>query len=88
MSATFVSIDTISIEKDKNDASGMINLLKSDLKNAAEGDWKIVFGHYPCHSGGQYSGSTVLQEKVLPIMKMHNVDFLKKLHQRHCIFIS
>ena len=83
MSATFVSIDTISIEKDKNDASGMINLLKSDLKNAAEGDWKIVFGHYPCHSGGHYSGSTVLQEKVLPIMKMHNVDFYLTGHDHN-----
>ena len=69
MTATFVSIDTISIEKDKNNAGGMINLLNNDLKNAGKDDWKIVFGHYPCHSGGHYGGSDVLQEKVLPIMK-------------------
>ena len=61
----------------------MINLLKNDLKNAAKGDWKIVFGHYPCHSGGHYSGSTVLQEKVLPIMKTHNVDFYLTGHDHN-----
>ena len=82
-SATFVSIDTVSIEKDKNNARGMINLLNNDLKNAGEEDWKIVFGHFPCHSGGHYGGSETLQEKILPIMKRNNVDFYLTGHDHN-----
>ena len=46
-----MSIDTISITDDKNDADRMIGLLDSTLRDAPESDWKIVFGHFPCHSG-------------------------------------
>ena len=83
VSATFVSIDTVSIEKDYNDAEGMLNLLNNNLKNAGEEDWKIVFGHYPCYSGGNYAGSEILQEKVLPIMEANNVDFYLSGHDHN-----
>ena len=80
---TFVSVDTVSIEKDKNNPEGMINTLDKDLKNADKKDWKIVFGHYPCHSGGRYSGYDILQEKVEPIMKKHKVDFYLSGHDHN-----
>ena len=83
MSATFVSIDTVSIDKNYNDAEGMLNLLNNSLKNAGEEDWKIVFGHYPCYSGGNYGGSLTLQEEVLPIMKANNVDFYLSGHDHN-----
>ena len=71
----FVSIDTVSIDDGKNGALGMLELLDSELGKAGDDAWKIVFGHYPCHSGGHYGGVSSIQEQVLPIMKAHNVDF-------------
>merc|ERR1711970_1229463 len=32
--------------------AGMLELLVSELGKADDNDWKVVFGHYPCHSGG------------------------------------
>ena len=72
---TFVSIDTVSIEESKNDSKGMLKLLDSTLSRADPSDWKIVFGHYPCYSGGLYSGSPTIREKVLPILERHKAGF-------------
>ena len=47
----FVSVDTVSIDDDKNNAESMKQLLESELAKAGDDEWKIVFGHYPCHSG-------------------------------------
>jgi hypothetical protein len=84
---TFVSVDTISIEKDENNAEGMINTMDKDLKNADKKDWKIVFGHYPCHSGGCYSvylpSYNILQEKVEPVMKKQKADFYLSGHDHN-----
>ena len=70
-SAMFVSIDTIAIDGNKNGAAGMLELLVSELGKADDNDWKIVFGHYPCHSGGHYGGFSSIQEQVLDIIR-HN----------------
>ena len=84
---TLVSVDTVSIEKDKNNLEGMINTLDKDLKNADKKDWKIVFGHYPCHSGGCYSvylpSYNILQEKVEPVMKKQKADFYLSGHDHN-----
>ena len=77
----FVSIDTLSIDYDKNEASGMLELLDSELGKS--NDWKIVFGHYMCHSGGHYGGYESVRTKVLPIMKRHNVDFYLTGHDHN-----
>ena len=82
-SAMFVSIDTVSIEDNKNGAFGMKELLDSELAKADSDAWKIVFGHYPCHSGGHYGGSKEIQEQVLPIMKAHDVDFYLTGHDHN-----
>jgi hypothetical protein len=82
-SATFVSIDTVSIEDNKNGALGMKELLDNELAKAGSDAWKVVFGHYPCHSGGHYGGSEEIQEQVLPIMKAHNVDFYLTGHDHN-----
>ena len=83
VNVTFVSIDTISIDQDKNNAQNMIQLLESELSNTDTSDWKIVFGHYPCHSGGHYGGSDSIREKVLPIMKRYNVDMYLAGHDHN-----
>ena len=83
VSMTFVSVDTVSIEKNKNNPNRMINTLDKDLKNADKKDWKIVFGHYPCHSGGRYSGYDILQEKIEPRMKKYSVDFYISGHDHN-----
>ena len=47
----FVSVDTVSIDEDKNEAAAMKELLESELVAAGDEAWKIVIGHFPCHSG-------------------------------------
>ena len=79
----FVSVDTVSIDDDKNDAESMKQLLESELAKAGDDEWKIVFGHYPCHSGGGYSGYRSMREQILPTMKAHNVDFYLTGHDHN-----
>ena len=59
----------------------MLELLDSELGKS--NDWKIVFGHYMCHSGGHYGGYESVRTKVLPIMKRHNVDFYLTGHDHN-----
>ena len=80
---TIVSIDTESIESDKNDAQSMITLLDEELKNAGEEDWKIVFGHHPIYSGGSHSGSDIIEERALSIMEHYDVDFYLAGHDHN-----
>ena len=82
-SVMFVSVDTVSIDDDKNDAESMKQLLESELAKAGDDEWKIVFGHYPCHSGGGYSGYRSMREQILPTMKAHNVDFYLTGHDHN-----
>jgi len=69
----FVLIDTVSIDHDENSASDMISLLSSELEDSSH--WKVVIGHYPCHSGGHYPGVHSIRKSVLPILKRNGVDF-------------
>ena len=82
-SVTFVSVDTVSIDKNENDAEGMKELLDRELATAREDEWKIVFGHYSCHSGGSYSGYESMREQILPTMNAHNVDFYLAGHDHN-----
>ena len=54
-SAMFVLVDTVSIRDDKNEAAAMKELLENELVAAGDDDWKIVIGHFPCHSGWKFS---------------------------------
>lgn len=82
-SVKFVSIDTISIHDDKNHADSMLALLNFELESADSAGWKVVFSHYPCHSGGHYPGSHTIRESVLPIMKRNSVDFYVTGHDHN-----
>ena len=73
-SATFVSIDTESIDEHKHDSLKLLEKLEIALKNADQSDWKIVFGHHPMYSGGHHDGQCTIRERVLPILKKYNVD--------------
>ena len=79
----FVSIDTVSIEDDKNCATCMIMLLRSELASADSSAWKIVYGHYPMHSGGHYGGSDSLRSSVEPILEQNKVDFYLSGHDHN-----
>ena len=79
---TFVALDTVSIDKDENNAEEMIRRMDDALENAGD-DWKLVFGHYPICSGGHYSGTEDVEEKILPIMKKHKVDFYVSGHDHN-----
>ena len=82
-SVMFVSVDTVSIDDDINDAESQKQLLDSELAKAGDDAWKIVFGHFPCHSGGGYSGITSTRQQILPIMRRHNVDFYLTGHDHN-----
>ena len=79
----FVSVDTVSIDENKNEAEAMKELLDNELSTARDDEWKIVFGHFPCHSGGGYSGYQSMREQILPIMSAHNVDFYLSGHDHN-----
>ena len=82
-SVIFVSVDTVSIDEDKNEAASMKELLESELVAAGDDDWKIVIGHFPCHSGGGYSGIASTQDQVEPILNAQNVDFYLSGHDHN-----
>ena len=82
-SVMFVSVDTISIDDNINDAESQKQLLDSELAKAGDDAWKIVIGHFPCHSGGGYSGITSTRQQVLPIMRRHSVDFYLTGHDHN-----
>ena len=79
----FVSVDTVSIDDNINDAESQKQLLDSELAKAGDDAWKIFFGHFPCHSGGGYSGITSTRQQVLPIMRRHSVDFYLTGHDHN-----
>ena len=82
-SVMFASVDTVSIDDNINDAESQKELLDSELAKAGQDAWKIVFGHFPCHSGGGYSGITSTKQQVLPIMRRHKVDFYLTGHDHN-----
>jgi len=82
-SVKFVSIDTISIAKDKNDADDMLALLSDELESADDAGWKVVIGHYPCHSGGHYAGIHSMRESVCPVLEENSVDFYLTGHDHN-----
>ena len=47
---------------------------RSELAAADSSAWKIVYGHYPMHSGGHYGGSDTLRASVEPILEQNKVD--------------
>jgi len=79
----FVSVDTISIHDDINDADSMLSLLRHELEAADDDGWKIVFSHFPVHSGGHYPGSHTIRRKVLPILQEQDVDFYLTGHDHN-----
>ena len=79
----FASVDTVSIDDNINDAESQKELLDSELAKVGQDAWKIVFGHFPCHSGGGYSGITSTRQQILPIMRRHNVDFYLTGHDHN-----
>jgi len=81
-SVKFVSVDTISIHDDINHADDQLSLLSSELESA-DTDWKIVFSHFPVHSGGHYAGSHTIRSKVLPILKDNDVDYYLTGHDHN-----
>ena len=56
----FVSVDTVAIDEDKNEAAGMKELLESELVAAGDENWKIVFGHFPCQKHGFLANANIL----------------------------
>jgi len=78
----FVAYDTQSIIQNKNNASGIISFLKSEL-NDPTATWKIVFGHHPCYSCGHYDGVEEIRDQVLPILKQNDVDVYVTGHEHN-----
>lgn len=82
MNVTFVSIDVVSVDEDKNSPQNLLDTLDHEL-GKEESDWKIVFAHYPCYSAGGYPGFDSVRNKVLPIMEKHNVDIYVTGHDHN-----
>ena len=82
-SLKLVSLDTVSIHEDKNCAGCMLELLRAELEAAAAGAWKVVFGHYPLHSGGGYGGYDTIRQGVGPLLEQGGADFYLSGHDHN-----
>ena len=82
-SLKLVSLDTVSIDEDRNCAGCMLELLRAELEAAAAGAWKVVFGHYPLHSGGGYGGYDTIRESVGPLLERGGADFYLSGHDHN-----
>ena len=82
MMVKFVSYDTESILQNKNNATGMLQFLESELEDPIS-DWIIVFGHHPCYSAGMRAGSRIIRKRVLPILTKYNVDIYLTGHEHN-----
>ena len=78
----FVGYDTMSIIQGKNNPSGILNFLKTEL-NDPTATWKIVFGHHPSYSCGNYDGVEEIRNQTLPILKENNVDVYLTGHEHN-----
>ena len=48
--------------------------LDAQLEKYSPARWKVVYGHHPIYSDGYHGDSARLIEKLLPLLKKHNVD--------------
>jgi hypothetical protein len=56
--------------------------LEAELRNAAAGDWKIVFLHHPLYSSGRYHGPAIDLRKVLePLFVKYGVSVVFAGHE-------
>ena len=82
-SVTFVSIDTTPIHHhDWKQTEKASHLLRSVL-GTDKSDWRIVFGHHPCFSGGRHSPDKELIKEILPIMRAGDVDIYMAGHDHN-----
>ena len=82
-SVTFVSIDTAPIHHhDWVQTEKARHLLRSVL-GTDNSDWRIVFGHHPCFSGGRHSPDKELIKEILPIMRAGDVDIYMAGHDHN-----
>ncbi|KAI4373186.1 hypothetical protein MLD38_011342 [Melastoma candidum] len=63
--------------------SDMLKELDWTLK-ASSGPWKIVVGHHPIKTAGEHGVTEELVQRMLPILKINNVDFYINGHD-HCL---
>lgn len=82
-SVTFVSIDNTPIhEQNRKQTEKASHLLRSVLRTD-KSDWRIVFGHHPCFSGGRHRPDKELINKILPIMRDGGVDIYLAGHDHN-----
>ena len=77
----FVSIDTQSLRRDKNNPDDMLGFLAHELDDHA--DWKIVFGHHPGYSCGSHAGSSTIRHQVIPILQNYDADIYLSGHDHN-----
>lgn len=52
-----------------------------DMLRQSEARWKIVYGHHPIYSNGQYGNCSNMIHQVLPILETHDVDIYLSGHE-------
>ena len=62
----FIAIDTEALRKEVNNHTELVPWLDEELRTS-EGHWKIVFGHRPIYSVGDYGPwSGTMEDQILP----------------------
>lgn len=84
----FVSIDTVASRQNRNNYTEQLDWL-DNLLSTSTAKWKIVFGHFPCYSAGDYGPTQPDMINVfLPIFERGNIDFYLSGHDHNLQHIS
>ena len=78
----FVGYDSESLRHNKNNPEQMLEFIDGELSDQ-DTDWKIIFGHHPAYSAGNYEGSGTIRDQVVPLMKKNNVDIYFTGHEHN-----
>merc|ERR1712126_77199 len=78
----FVGYDSESLRHDKNNPEEMLEFIDNELSDH-DTDWKIIFGHHPAYSAGNYAGSGTIRDQVVPLMKKNDVDIYFTGHEHN-----
>ena len=84
----FIAIDTQSILLHKHDFERQLAWLE-ELLERSTADWKIIVGHYPPYSSGNYApGTLTLRDLLVPLCNKYGVDIFFNGHDHNLQHIS
>ncbi|HEY0789622.1 MAG TPA: tartrate-resistant acid phosphatase type 5 family protein [Chthoniobacterales bacterium] len=70
----------LAAEVHRQDAEAQLRWLDQALRHSGE-RWKVVVGHHPVYSGGEHGTQAELVNRLLPLLRKHNVQVYLNGHE-------